>query len=367
MNIQIAASVLVLGASISGLGCMASDEPQTDEVEQLVGCGSWTCGANSPIINNFGFHDSHEGWLPNLAGLENQAGLKIVRFTKAGTSYRLDVRDGRLYGYQGIVLALSGQALVDARIVMQHAGSGSHFAIRIASVQSNVNYWAAPQAQPAPTLESYRLEWNFSDALGNTTTSRWTNVCSRASEVPADNTPPVDMPGFVAMSGYNTLLFEGDRVDAGHKMFLSALDSKWFNFGCAGSALAKMALMGHTQAARSAGYDTTIPERTTLLKMFVADYCGTGAVWTVAGQPLSWKDNRGFIDHAPNATIEARWTAQGASCLQKIRIDSNPIQLATDTYGMGPHMPSCLTPIPTCANTNPWDTAGTHLVSANLP
>lgn len=89
-----------------------------------------------------------------------------------------------------------------------------------------------------------------------------------------------------------------------------------------------MHVYGHTQASQIAGFATTIPERQTFLKMLVADYCGTGKVFTVAGQPLMWTDDRGTMPLTSGVprTTEARWQPSGADCVNEPRVDEYPTE-----------------------------------------
>jgi hypothetical protein len=92
----------------------------------------------------------------------------------------------------------------------------------------------------------------------------------------------------------------------------------WINIACAGTALAKLFLVRHTEASQEVR--TTRAERQAMLKMFTADVCGDGTSFTVHGQPLFWADVKGItrFPDAP-ASIEAVWSAKGAVCLERPR------------------------------------------------
>ena len=171
------------------------------------------------------------------------------------------------------------------------------------------------------------------------------------------------------MKGYHTVLFEGERVDAKTKTIAPQLDGGWFNFGCAGHALAKLELTAHTESAHRHGFDlTTIDQRTTMLKMLVADYTGTGMPFTIAGMPLSWADDKGWMTQSPNITkLEAAWTPSGAACLEAPRgqMHWSPALAAAfpDTNGdielaLGDARPRL------CGDNN---LDGFHLVTENIP
>ena len=128
------------------------------------------------------------------------------------------------------------------------------------------------------------------------------------------------------------IFFEGDHFDADHKT-ISATAPKdgWFNLACAGTVIAKMHLLRHTRAG-SATSDhsprkTTIKQRTAMLKMMTADYCGDGKAWTADGTPLLYTNPRGWYPHpridvagaAKDGTLEAIWGPEGALCLNAPR------------------------------------------------
>src|SRR5262249_22024159 len=125
----------------------------------------------------------------------------------------------------------------------------------------------------------------------------------------------------------------------------------WFNLACAGTLTAKMHLMRHTNAGAwtaaswtpghevtdpAAPFHTDVPQRRAMVKMFAADYCGTGDAFTVDGQPLMYDDSKHWF--APGSsgvaamhvaadgtlspsgsTMEALWTDHGALCVSRPR------------------------------------------------
>lgn len=57
------------------------------------------------------------------------------------------------------------------------------------------------------------------------------------------------------------------------------------------------------------------------MRMIRADYCGNGAPWTVDGRALDvWDDLRILKQAEPRWTFEAAWSADGAACLQAVRV-----------------------------------------------
>ena len=102
-----------------------------------------------------------------------------------------------------------------------------------------------------------------------------------------------------------------------------------------GSGLAKLQLTGHTEVAKLAGFSTTASQRQSMLKLLAADYCGTGKAFTVGGQRLEWKDAEGTMKLPlfARTQVEARWTPQGAACLQVPRVAAHPTPASQDEFG----------------------------------
>lgn len=378
-------AVFVLATTSCALGD-GSDERAAEATQAIGGgsCQEWMCGTNSPQIANFGFWDLSQPPLDRSApGTPNVAGVYIAGFAKqfgsVWGSFTPRVVAGRLYAapYPSNAapsnVVLSGQNLVGGFfIMMTPSGPYRLWIDEVGSVRS----WAQPVVPPGGMippplmLESYRLNW-----------TEWANVefrhnvCNNAGQFR-------DEMGMNGKLAFHTLLFEGDRLSAASKR-VTGVDTNWFNLGCAGSALAKMALTGHTEAARIAGnFDTTLLERTTMLKMLTADYCGDFGdhkPWTVPGQPLNWADDKGTMKmialaaSPPRQVVrEARWAHYGVVCMDKPRVDEHWTQLGEDTFLTGgisvyeQVIASCPRVIPSCAG-SALGTDGYHLITASEP
>jgi len=345
-----------------GVGCLPNDaaEPATAGVQQDVGgstCQEWMCGTNSPEIANFGFWELNLPPAISTPGSPNNAGFQLVGFVKGTTTYLPRVFEGKLTASNGKT-TLSGSQLVGGWLALVRGNR--KFKLRVNEV-GRATSWAQP-AVGLVVLESYLLDWTEFVGSGGGNDKEFKNVCN--------NPPRKDSGDLLHMLEFHTLLFEGDRIDAKPKRD-TGVDNKWFNLGCAGSALAKMALTGHTEASRNAGtFNTSLDERQAMLKLFAGDYCGDGTPFTVAGQPLSWADdaNTMQLDAVP-LQREARWYEKGPACLDAPRIDVNPTPLGTSTFATPPtiydqviaHCPAQLPP-PCSGGT--LDTAGFHLISA---
>ncbi|HSJ98073.1 MAG TPA: ADYC domain-containing protein [Myxococcota bacterium] len=345
-------SLLAAGA----LGCADLSEVQLDTTtteQAFIDCDPWICGSNSPIIDTYRFHEL------NIRGLANDQGFSVFSLWRAGIHYQLSVEHGRIIGRAGS-LQIQGAALQGAQIRLRHNPTGRIFPVQIKGV-GTVQTFARLGSTPRP-LETYELEWAYMN--GDAPPTGWRNLCSN---IPARSSPDV-----LGMNTTHALVFEGERIDRDAKTIDITLDTTWFNIGCAGHALAKLAINGHTEAAKRAyGFQTTIPERQAFLKMLAGDYCGNGTVFTVAGQRLQWMDWHGYTQYtmAPaNLALEARWGPGGAICLDTPRVDANPTQLGSFYFPQGAEKAlddnACGLQIPSC-DEGPLSFGGATLVSAN--
>jgi hypothetical protein len=341
-------------------GGLDADEPPTSAVEQAFSGGSgncqeWLCGTNSPEIANFGFWELNLPPSLGTAGKRNNAGFQLLYFVQKNEKYLPKVFEGRLTASNDKV-TLSGSQLVGGWLVLVRGSR--NFKLRVTEVGRAVSW--AQSSKGLVVLESYKLDWTEFTAGSNG--KEFENVC---------NNPPNQENGeLLHMLQFHTLLFEGDRIDAKPKLD-TGIDNSWFNLGCAGSALAKMALTGHTEASRHAGtFDTKIEDRQAILKMFAGDYCGDGTPFTVAGQPLSWVDDALTMNLAAvPLKREARWYEKGAACLDDARVDVHPTTLSTATFGATPSIYEqvkdyCPQRVPPPCDGGTLDTDGFHLLSA---
>lgn len=355
-----------------GLAACLADEPAVPVDPDIIakaggggGCPIWECGENSPVIQNFGFHELDA----NGAAIN---GFKIVSFTKGAVAYQASVENGRLSGTADHQPKLERGNLVGAQFLIAHPSG--QYQIKIVGVDGAVAYWARSPDGHTHYLESYQLEWT---TLGGT---RWSNICVHAGDTSST--------AGSGMNTFHTLLFEGDHIDPATRT-VEPSPLNVFTLGCAGSAPAKMALIGHTHSAESASYVTTYPERRTALLMFSAVYrvgAPASAVpamgpppaaypFTVAGQPLEFIDDHGWFTYAnsPNGgtpkSIEARWGPEGAICWGQSRVNAHPTNASKDEFPAGVTasviLSKALAPPPPCEDTDFSHLNGAHLVSAN--
>lgn len=319
--------------------CVIAGSDELSDVEQYAKCADWMCGTNSPLIDSYGFHEL------DTKGQPNSAGIAITKFEQSGTSYTPSVTGGRLRGYHANGSTIEGVQLVNAKFHLSFRGQPA-YVLRVAFV-SEAPLWVDGQQTWVPT---YLLHW------ANAGTTRWKSLCSL---------PDKDM----GMQAYHSVLFEGDRIDSKAKTIDPVPQRSWFNIGCAGSTLAKMYLTGHTYASKAHGYDTTIGQRQTMLKMLSGDYCGGGTPYTVAGTPLDWKDDKGWMHYThAESKLEARWNAHGAACLNTPRIEASQYAPGLAEFPDVAAKIANECSIPTCADPPASDEfVGYHLLSANPP
>jgi hypothetical protein len=297
-------SWLIVLAGMSSTGCddyAGEDADATDpRLQRKLGlstCGAWRCGYNAAEINGRSLQTLH------LQGLANADGVRIVGF----------VPPPLRFGYS---LAVEGDALVAKRPGSTLAGAQLIGATILVRVQTDLvlpvviaGYDAVPSwADGGGTIAAYTLLYLDPDTLVTR------SVCT--------GTPLDVLTSAVTVMG-------GETYDEATKTVVPD-QSGWFTLACAGSAAAKMKLMGYAPQTELPGTaaPSTVAQRQATLKMITADYCGTGHSYTANGAPIVWQNQVGTVDssdwHAPG-DIEAVWTAEGASCLGATRLpDATP-------------------------------------------
>jgi hypothetical protein len=280
------------------------------------------CPKNSPVIATFPFHE-----LSLHVGEANTQGFAIERFMIGGLVHDLHVVNGHISGQLGNNPPVTGSGLRGAQLWIRKGTV--EYILRITDYRT-VNMWATlPPPQPPQQIEAYQIDWT--DVVNHQPLTQWHNVCAEAM-LPGGGVDMRGVPSDVTL----TFVFEGERIDPRTKKIYD-FDTSWFNLGCAGHTFMKMYLMGHVAAAISLGYVTTLDERRTIMKMFAADYCGTGYAFTVPGVPLQWQDDKHWVHYLSLAGlhVEARWTPAGAACLEVPRVRANSTPESTATWPLG--------------------------------
>jgi ADYC domain len=319
-------------------------------------CPDWACGQNGPLLNGHYFHELSESRAPNHEGFSISGSLM-----KNGLAYHPSVSGMQLRASSRVHGTLTGQQLIGAYFDIAH-DSGKRYRVFI-NGQSTMQIFAGPMK--GSMVPQYILEWI--EVTPGAPPDHYHNLCSN---------PPTGAyrQETLFQQGESTLFFEGTRYNAATKEVLFG-DSNWFNLGCAGSALSKLLLTGHTNLTGAA----TQPQQQTVLKMLTADYCGDGKSFTVAGEPLYWKTQNGYMSFVGQPTsFEARWNADGPVCLDTARLVDSDLQAAKDNFplaadgtpgveaAMLAHCPATLPPACNALPAN-YDFAGAFAVSANPP
>lgn len=304
---------------VLALTACTTEDLATTSQNIITGCPKWGCGENSPIMGAYEFIDL------NTNGLANDAGVRIVNF-QAGSpvkTYNPVVTSSHLVAIDpNGGPSLTGAALAGGWFnLWSPAGAYKLYVKKVnPKASSQVKFWVGPASQ----IETYELTYT-----GPRTTSG----------VLCNNPPERDSReggNHVWEAPLEAILYTGDRYDGDLKTLTASTYGTtvgWFNIACAGSALAKLHLNRHTTASATFGYTTTAAQRQAMLKMYVSDVCGTGSAWTYAGTPLHWQNTGGWNTLVGNEfAFEARWTENGATCLDTHR-RGHEFQNTTHIYG----------------------------------
>lgn len=347
-------NVRILGAATAALvavaGCTLDGPPVVAAAQAINDCPVGMCGLNSPEVARGGL------WMASVRGTADKNGLSIptiggqAYLTNGGARYALWVSGGRLYA-QNASRSLSGPALIGSDIDILRYGA-PWFTIQITGVHTAGRFVAPPN----DVVESYTMTWR--DAGSGVAAGK--ALCNEV--LPRDRSSGFELYGIPAE---DTLLFEGDLFDPDKKTTEVFGDPTWFTFGCAGHTLAKLYLHRQTIAAEPA---TDWPRRQAMLKMVTADYCGGGIPFTLTGEPIVWRfyDQPAYPAGYHPTTVDARWSADGATCLGEPRLADSTNPQAAILYPQVEKMIRDTCPkLKRCADLYDLGLDGDRLVSAN--
>lgn len=337
-------------------GCFALEpapEPTAESSQEIESC-PWAVCSNSPEIAHYGL------WEASVLGQRDGRGLSLrtwggrAALKKGSSTYQLYVTGGRISGRSVVSKSdwISGQGLVGAWMEVLDSNGQTLYLISITAVRSLGVTFVVGAPDP---VEVYTMRWASPSAIATSF-----SLCNAVLSQTAD----AKMFELLGMMPEETLVFEGDRIDAAAKTMSTTADDSWFNFGCAGHTLAKLYLTRNT--IHSQPVDDW-RQRQATLKMLTADYCGKGISFTLAGEPIAWKG--GLLSDYPSGanltSIDARWTAQGATCLvePRIRSSSNP-QAVTEFPDVLQEIYSHCA-LPSCMDLNKSSLGGALIVSVN--
>ncbi|HLT37919.1 MAG TPA: ADYC domain-containing protein [Enhygromyxa sp.] len=271
-------------------------------------CSNWRCGYNSSEINGKSLQDLHLGGQPNadgvaLVGLLPPLGLLL--------GWQLDVDGDELIARGGLLgnSILRGPALLGATLLVQ-IDQGLVVPVIIAGYQQ-VDSWASNGAP----VHAYALV--YAD-LDQPLLQR--SICKGTLLDPLQA---------------SVVVLAGERYDLDDKTVIEDQPG-WITLACAGSAAAKMALLGYGPHAEftDGAPPPSAASRQATLKMITADYCGDGHSYTTDGMPLAWENQSGTVLLEPEAGArEAIWTDGGARCLDTPRL--------VERDEVGCSLPSC--------------------------
>lgn len=301
-----------LGALLTFVGLTGCDEhePDASTLRELTvsSCPRWRCGYNTTEVNGKSLQELH------LGGQANGDGVKLVGFLppaglllnwQLGVEGDALVARGGLFGNQ----TLRGAQLIGS-IMLVKVDSLLPIPVVIAGYEE-VDSWAA-NGEP---VAAYALV--YAD-LAQPLLQR--SVCKGTLLDPLQA---------------SVVILAGERYDLDDKTVI-ANQNNWITLACAGSAAAKMSLLGYGPHAEfdDASEPASVAQRQATLKMITADYCGDGYSYTEDGTPLEWENQGGTVVPGGEAgALEAIWTEDGAVCLDAPRV----VELAE----VGCSLPSC--------------------------
>ncbi|EDM79975.1 hypothetical protein PPSIR1_23076 [Plesiocystis pacifica SIR-1] len=261
-------------------------------------CPRWQCGYNTADVNGKSMQEL------NLDGLPNADGVAVVGVTVPAGLLGLNLLPAEL-GVVGDALAaftspngapLTGAELVGAVLWLEVDGLPA-LPVTISGYEQ-VESWA----EGSPPVDAYAL--TYVDVEGALSLER--SVCKGTLVDPLQAA---------------VVILAGERYDPETKAVLPDED-RWITLACAGSATAKVALLGYGPHGELGGQGAaSVEQRQATLNMITANYCGDGHAYTEDGTPLAWEDAAGVVTpFMPPGAREALWDADGALCLDTPRL-----------------------------------------------
>jgi hypothetical protein len=340
------------GASSNGGRCAQHEFPPPPGLPALapaLTCPRDVCGLNGSWLGaGVPFRTLH------LHGAANSQGLALFGVTdRNGRAMTIDLTGDVLTGQPAdgspplTGLALTGTSLLLGPL--GPSGGAAAYKLTIDSVTS-VDFWAQCPTCRDPVKQAPHYHF---------TATSLTDGCRIALCDPAlEHRPNVSIVG-------TTVMFRGDYYDDATYQVSDApapdranADGDLFNIACEGTAIYKLYMLRHSAAsASSTAAITTPPQRTTLLRLLTADYCGRGHPFTVNGVPIQLGTDPAMspyqvtpasgYDLAFGGAIDAQWTPDGAACLGTPRLSRymDPAVLLRQIHAVCTPTP-CPPPIP---------------------
>lgn len=303
---------LLLAGLLTLAGC---DQPDSEVISErswvyYTDCSNWRCGYNTSEINGKSLQELHLGGQPNADGVELVGFLPPLGVL---LNWQLGVDGDELVARGGLLgnSTLRGLGLLGSIMLIQ-IEDGLVVPVIIAGYQ-RVDSWASN----GESVAAYALV--YAD-LHQPLLQR--SICKGTLLDPLQA---------------SVVVLAGERYDLDGKTVIGDQPG-WITLACAGSAAAKMSLLGYGPHAKftDATPPPSLDQRQATLKMITADYCGDGHSYTVDGTLLDWENQSGTVTLDPDAgpgALEAIWTADGARCLDTPRL--------VDPSEVGCSLPSC--------------------------
>ena len=294
-------SVFTALLTLAGLaGCDGSETDTEESTFRLGGyqCPRWQCGTNTSEINGKSFQELHLGGQPNSSGI---ALVGFLPVTGLLLGWKLGVEGDELVARGGLFgnSTLRGAQLVGSTILLKLDGTLT-LPVVIAGYEQ-VDSWAS-NGQP---VAAYSLI--YADLTQPLLTR---SVCKGTLLDPLQA---------------SVVILAGERYDLEDKTVIPN-QTNWITLACAGSAAAKMSLLGYGPHAKfdDGTQPASVDRRQATLKMITADYCGDGTSYTADGTELDWENQTGTVlPEGAVGPIEAIWTEEGAVCLDTPRLVDN--------------------------------------------
>ena len=338
-----------------GAQCERFQFPPPTSPELALTCPRKVCGLNGTWLGaNIPFRTLH------LHGAANEQGLAILGFTDhLGNAMTIDLAGDALTGRPADGSApLTGTGLAGASLFLGPAGGKPVYQLTIDSVTME-DFWAQCPSCTEPVRQAPHYHFTARTLDGGCVIT----LCD----------PSLREGSHVGIAG-TAVMFRDDYYDDATYQVTDAppveranADGDLFNLACQGSAIYKLYMLRHARASASSRATITTPaQRTAMLRLFTADYCGRGRPFTVNGVPIQLGPNPAMspyrvtrasgYDLADAGTTDALWTADGAACLGTPRLSRfmDPAVLLSRIHDV-------CTP-PSCAPTPP---ASFYATSAN--
>jgi len=284
------------------------------------GCPANVCGLNGVWLGaGVAFRELH------LNGGPNAQGLSILDFRDRKNGHlRINVVGDVLQGTTPGGMVLTGSALDGARLFLGPPGRVATYIVTITVVSTEKSWTACDPATAPDCVEPVREMPVYEFSAVSVGDSCQVEVC-RPGLAP-------DYPG--GLIG-RAAIFRGDYYDDATYTVSSQpspdrgpLDEDLFNIACSGTSIYKLHRMRHTAASASPSFSTVPPQRTTLLRLLAADYCGIGHPFTEDGVELQLGFGNGPYDVTVDSgyrlsspsSIDGYWNAGGASCIGTPRL-----------------------------------------------